>query len=504
MKPSILLVLLLLTTQLLAQNNYVATTPNATSPGEYNVLIGPNTANSTMTGGDNVMIGSFVGRRNTTGAGNVFLGNGSGSGNTTGEGNTFVGYSSGALNGTGSSNTFLGISTGVQNRTGRENVFVGANAGQFNTEGNINVFVGNQAGKQNTTGEANVFIGSLAGTNNISGQSNLFLGQQAGGQNTTASYNLFIGNSSGSATTTGIGNTAIGDGSLLRNNSGFHNVAIGRYAGVESRNDENVFIGFSADVTPETPNLRNATAIGARARVSQSNSIVLGANASVGIGTSAPSAKLHLVSGSANTSGLRLENLTSNSPASATSQAKFLTVDGSGNVILGSMNGSAREGAVDALWQRKGSFLQSINGESIIIGQGVDKTSADYNLFVSKGILTEKVKVAVKNTSDWSDYVFDKNYRLKSLAEVGAYIQTNKHLPGVPSAAEVVEKGIDIAKMDAKLLEKIEELTLYSIQLEKESQQQKIVNQHLQQNAKSQQAELDELKQLVKQLLDKR
>jgi hypothetical protein len=99
-----------------------------------------------------------------------------------------------------------------------------------------------------------------------------------------------------------------------------------------------------------------------------------------------------------------------------------------------------------------------------------------YKLFVVGGILTEKLKVAPKTTSDWSDFVFDKNYKLSSLAEVEKYINVNKHLPGVPSAEEVVASGIDVAKMDAKLLEKIEELTLYMIQQQKqiETQQKQI------------------------------
>ena len=75
-------------------------------------------------------------------------------------------------------------------------------------------------------------------------------------------------------------------------------------------------------------------------------------------------------------------------------------------MVLASSNSSAREAATESLWQRKGLFLESVKGEAVIIGQGVSKTPSDYNLFVSKGILTEKVKVAIRNTSDWSDKVF--------------------------------------------------------------------------------------------------
>jgi len=106
--------------------------------------------------------------------------------------------------------------------------------------------------------------------------------------------------------------------------------------------------------------------------------------------------------------------------------------------------------------------------DKIVIGSVT--TNSNYKLFVETGILTEKVKVAVKNTSNWSDYVFNKDYKLLSLGEVESYIQKNKHLPGVPSAEEVVKDGIDMATMDAKLLEKIEELTLYMIELKKENE----------------------------------
>ncbi len=93
-----------------------------------------------------------------------------------------------------------------------------------------------------------------------------------------------------------------------------------------------------------------------------------------------------------------------------------------------------------------------------------------YRLFVADGILTEKVKVALKNTANWADYVFADDYKLLSLTEVEKYIHENKHLPGVPSAEEVQKTGIDVATMDAKLLEKIEELTLYVIGIQKENE----------------------------------
>lgn len=70
----------------------------------------------------------------------------------------------------------------------------------------------------------------------------------------------------------------------------------------------------------------------------------------------------------------------------------------------------------------------------------------------------------------WADYVFKKDYKLKTLEEVEKHIAEKGYLPNIPSAAEVMEKGINVAEMDAKLLEKIEELTLYSIEQNKRLQ----------------------------------
>ncbi len=91
-----------------------------------------------------------------------------------------------------------------------------------------------------------------------------------------------------------------------------------------------------------------------------------------------------------------------------------------------------------------------------------------YKLYVEQGILTEKVKVAVKNSKDWYDQVFDKNYSLMPLNTLDEYIKKNKHLPGIQTTEQVMKEGLDLGKMNALLLKKIEELTLYTIELKKE------------------------------------
>lgn len=92
-----------------------------------------------------------------------------------------------------------------------------------------------------------------------------------------------------------------------------------------------------------------------------------------------------------------------------------------------------------------------------------------YSLFVQHGILTEKLKVALANGNQWADYVFADDYELTPLKEVESFVQKNKHLPGIPAAQSLVDNGgIDVNQMFAKQMEKIEELTLYMIDLQKE------------------------------------
>jgi hypothetical protein len=98
------------------------------------------------------------------------------------------------------------------------------------------------------------------------------------------------------------------------------------------------------------------------------------------------------------------------------------------------------------------------DGENIGIGTSDTK---GYKLAVAGSILTEGVKVALQ--SSWPDYVFDEHYTLENLTDLEKYINENKHLPNIPSAEIVRESGYELSAMDAKLLEKIEGLTLYLI-----------------------------------------
>ena len=94
-----------------------------------------------------------------------------------------------------------------------------------------------------------------------------------------------------------------------------------------------------------------------------------------------------------------------------------------------------------------------------------DVRTFDFAVQGTAGIVAEKVTILMRK--DWPDYVFQPEYRLQSLKETEAFIQANKHLPGVPTAAQVREQGVDVGEMNRILLEKVEELTLRLIQQDK-------------------------------------
>ncbi|MBS1793906.1 MAG: hypothetical protein JSS81_08625 [Acidobacteria bacterium] len=187
-----------------------------------------------------------------------------------GDANLFAGTGAGLSNTEGIGNAFFGSSAGLLNTSGIGNSFFGANSGNSNTTGTGNSFFGQAAGLSNTTGASNSFFGGIAGQSNTTGLRNSFFGTTTGIQNTTGNDNSFFGRGAGGTNTTGSGNTAVGHLS-------------------------DFLVG----------NLQNATAIGNRALVGQSNSLVLGsingvngatADTTVGIGTTTPNtnSKLHV------------------------------------------------------------------------------------------------------------------------------------------------------------------------------------------------------------------
>jgi hypothetical protein len=100
---------------------------------------------------------------------------------------------------------------------------------------------------------------------------------------------------------------------------------------------------------------------------------------------------------------------------------------------------------------------------------GIGTTSVSNAKLTVKGkILAEEFQIVTDANSPNSDFVFEQDYKLRSLTEVEQFVKQNKHLPEIPSAKEFKENGYKVAQMDDLLLRKVEELTLYTIELNKQ------------------------------------
>jgi hypothetical protein len=122
-----------------------------------------------------------------------------------------------------------------------------------------------------------------------------------------------------------------------------------------------------------------------------------------------------------------------------------------------------QSGVGDVEYLNTGNIILNNNGGVSI---GTSTIPSGYKLAVDGSIICEEL--VVKLSQEWPDYVFDENYYLKPLNEVDSFIKENGHLPGIKSAKEIKEDGISLGEMNKQLMEKIEELTLYVIQLNKD------------------------------------
>jgi hypothetical protein len=95
---------------------------------------------------------------------------------------------------------------------------------------------------------------------------------------------------------------------------------------------------------------------------------------------------------------------------------------------------------------------------------GIGESNPAAKLAVKGDVHAQKLKVI--SNANWPDFVFEKGYKLPALKETVAYAQQHKHLPGVPSAADVARDGVDVGEMNRLLLQKVEELTLHLAQLQ--------------------------------------
>ncbi|WP_395076196.1 hypothetical protein [Flavobacterium sp.] len=246
----------------------------------------------------------------------------------------------------------------------------------------------------------------------------------------------------------------------------------------------------------------------------------------VGIGTTSPSSRLELNSGTAGISGLKFTNFNQShlfSPneyldGMSVPNNKTLTLDSTGNLIganTGSIfymsgylnnsrfiglsgydftitdggipSGTRSDPPVNSIFKVKSNGKVGIGTFNTFPTTAGSISLSNYKLFVQGGILTEEVRISLQST--WADYVFNKDYKLTPLNKVEDFIQKNGHLQNVPSAKEVKENGIELGEMAKIQQEKIEELTLYIIEQNKTNEKQT--------------KEIEELKVLVKTLIEK-
>ena len=164
-----------------------------------------------------------------------------------------------------------------------------------------------------------------------------------------------------------------------------------------------------------------------------------------------------------------------------------LSKSGSGEVLrLDGVNpniGFYQSGAYKSFISQSGTELfLGVNGgkmhldaTQIAIGQVNTNPGNDvYKLTVSGKVVCEELKVEL--FADWPDYVFADNYVLRPIDELKSFIKTNNHLPNIPKASEVQKEGFEVGEMNRKLLEKVEELTLYIIHLQEQIDELKSVN----------------------------
>ena len=188
-------------------------------------------------------------------------------------------------------------------------------------------------------------------------------------------------------------------------------------------------------------------------------------NGKVGIGVSSPSASLHVKGNTIITGNLELEGTGAGMMETDFVDGKLFKFfyprwQGGWEWTTG---GSAGEVKVMKLANLNGQRTLFVNGK---LGVGTENMG-DFHISVAGKMRAEEVRVY----TGWADFVFADEYVLPPLADVEAFIKENRHLPEIPSEAEVKENGIELGVMNAKLLQKIEELTLYMIELKKENEE---------------------------------
>lgn len=250
---------------------------------------------------------------------------------------------------------------------------------------------------------------------------------------------------------------------------------------------------WSRQKTNGNYDVSNYLAIGENGNTYTPGSFLIGSN--LGIGTSSPSNKLSVSGGQAdiridgndnNVVSTFIKNTNSgtytslelisagNSAFGINNWANNSVIEANTGLTFDAYNSSGNSGICFQVQRDPKLFIQP-NG-NVLIGK-TSQSNSNYKLDVAGNIRANKLVV---NTTG-ADYVFNDGYHLRPLAHVESFIKENKHLPGVESAKQMQEEGMSVGETQTKLLEKIEELTLYVIDQNKRLEALNKANQQLQQ-----------------------
>jgi hypothetical protein len=487
--------------------------------GYGNIASGYGALTSNTSGSYNVSIGYNALRYNNT-DGNVAIGYIALQANSTGRVNSAMGY--GALSSVNNDyNTAMGAYAGNQTTSGAYNTALGGHALFSNIEGSNNTAIGYGAdvGSENLTNATAIGYQAIVSTSNsvvLGGTGSYAVNVGIGttspahaldvvGDIQVATGNLIIGSGANITAPSGsisfVNNNLSTTGALNAGNVTFNGTVTLPTDTIGDTNVHLMSIDKHGSLKPLTSGLLqqlvqppikllgpcSGTTIPSKWQITTPTgpfgAVVYTIPCEfVGVGTQSPDAALS-ISNSMATNQFSVINPTS------TNDVFAIDLNGntnlSGTFSITNPNTSYNVFTIDNAGNTNISGLVTMNNGTYITGKVVIgnasipptslniNTTTNYGLYVAGGILTENVKVALHtDLINWSDYVFASDYKLKSLNEVNEFIKKNKHLPEVPSSDDVHKDGIDMVQMDATLLKKIEELTLYLIQQQQQTTQQ--------------------------------
>ena len=280
-------------------------------------------------------------------------------------------------------------------------LFVTGLYGQYNTS------YGDYAGN---SGQRNSCFGSYAG-DVVTGRENTFFGFWAGKVTTSGSYNTINGSYSGICLTTGSGNTYYGALSGRYGTTSGYNTFLGYATGYNTTQSSNVLLGSEAKYSSSTGEKNVLIGYKSGYSATGSSNVFLGYNTGY---SETGSNKLYI------------ENSNSSSP-----------------LIYGEFDND----------------LISINGK---VGIRTSNVPDSISLLVDSLIIAKEVVI---KPDDFPDYVFDEKHNLLSINALATYIKNSGHLPGIDSKDQVLAGGICGGELSVQLLEKVEELTLYMIEM---------------------------------------